>query len=464
MAALHSLFVTTRISTMYKSLLLKYTSHRGIYISMSAKHFAAPPGGSGKKTFSNEKPHLNIGTIGHLDHGKTTLTAAITQVLSKSNLAEPKECKYLDHLPEEKKRGITISLNFVEYQTEARHYVHVDCPGHVDYIKNVITGASRMDGAILVVSAMDGTMPQTREHILLSKQLGLKKIVVFINKADEADKEMQELVEMEVRELLDEFGFDGQNTPVIIGSALKAYESKDSEIGEKKIIELLSAVDTYIDQPKRDLESPFLLAIDKIYNIPGRGTFISGNVERGVLKKGDDLEVIGHDKKMNVNVTGLETFKKTLDIAEAGGHADILVKGIKMEDVKGGMALAKPGSINMFNRFEAHVYLLPKQGGPTKPILPSQVLCYCNKWERPAVVEIPDTETNLSNGEGKIIFNLDKKMVFENNQHFTIRINGATLGYGVVSQILSNIDPEDLIALRKSIKKAKQKAQEEAEY
>ena len=328
--------------------------------SISTRCFAAPPT-AGKKTFSREKPHLNIGTIGHVDHGKTTLTAAITKVLSVGNKAiAAKAYADIDNAPEERKRGITINAATLEYETEKRHYGHVDCPGHADYIKNMITGTTQMDGAILVVAATDGTMPQTREHLLLSKQIGLKKIVVFVNKADAADEEMQELVEMEVRELLSEFGFDGDNTPVIIGSALKALEGTDPEIGEKKVKELLDACDEHIENPVRDLEKPFFMAIDHSFSITGRGTVVSGKVEQGVVKKGDKVELMGFDKKFETNITGIEMFKKNLDRGEAGDQMGALIKGVKRDDVKRGFCLGKPGTMKMHNRFEAQVYLLSK--------------------------------------------------------------------------------------------------------
>lgn len=323
-----------------------------------------------------------------------------------------------------------------------------------------------MDGAILVVAATDGTMPQTREHLLLSKQIGLKKLVVFVNKADAADEEMQELVEMEVRELLSEFGFDGDNTPVIIGSALKALEGSNPEIGETKIKELLAAVDSYIDEPVRDLERPFFFSIDKTYSITGRGTVVSGKVERGVLKKGDTCEIMGYDKQFNVNVTGIEMFKKSLDRAEAGDQLGALVKGVKKTDVRRGYAMGKPGTIKMYNHFEAQIYLLSKEeGGSGKPLVPwSQLTVFCNTWSQPALIEVPDKEMLMPGEDGKVVFNLSRRMVFENNQQFTIRLNGVTLGFGVISEIKADRDPDELETTRKAIKKAKKKALEEEEY
>ena len=294
--------------------------------------------------------------------GKTTLTAAITKVLAGDNKAAAKAYADIDNAPEERKRGITINAATIEYETANRHYGHVDCPGHADYIKNMITGTTQMDGAILVVAATDGTMPQTREHLLLSKQIGLKKLVVFVNKADAADEEMQELVEMEIRELLTEFGFDGDNTPIIIGSALKALEGADQAIGADKIIELMEAVDSHLDEPERNLDKPFFMAIDHCFSIQGRGTVVSGKIERGVVKKGDECEVMGYDKKFKSTVTGIEMFKKQLDRGEAGDQLGALIKGVKRDDIKRGLCIGKPGSMKMHNHFEAQIYLLSKVG------------------------------------------------------------------------------------------------------
>lgn len=344
------------------SLLLKFVKHAGSLrkqqFSLCARLLAAPA--AGKKVFSREKPHLNIGTIGHVDHGKTTLTAAITKVLATEKKADFKEYSDIDNAPEERKRGITINAATIEYETEKRHYGHVDCPGHADYIKNMITGTTQMEGAILVVAATDGTMPQTREHLLLSKQIGIKRLVVFINKADAADAEMQELVEMEIRELLTEFGYNGDETPIIIGSALKALDGIDPEIGHDRVKELLDAVDDYIENPKRDLDKPFFMPIDHCFSIPGRGTVISGKVERGVVKKGDECEIMGFDKKWKVGITGIEMFKKSLDHAEAGDQLGALIKGVKRDEMKRGLCIGKPGTMKMHNHFEAQVYLLSK--------------------------------------------------------------------------------------------------------
>lgn len=344
-------------------LLIKFAKHRFCIqkndFSLYSRLFAAPPAAS-KKVFTRDKTHLNIGTIGHVDHGKTTLTAAITKVQAGDNKATFKDYADIDNAPEEQRRGITINAATVEYETEARHYGHVDCPGHADYIKNMITGTAQMDGAILVVAATDGAMPQTREHLLLSKQIGIKRIVVFINKADAADKEMQELVEMEIRELLSELGYDGNHTPIITGSALKALEGSDEELGTKKIKELLKAVDEYIETPVRDLDRPFFMPIDGCFSIPGRGTVVAGKIERGVIKKGDEVEILGYDKKWKTSVTGIEMFKKSLDRGEAGDQLGALIRGVKREEIRRGLCMGKPGTMTMHNHFEAQVYLLSK--------------------------------------------------------------------------------------------------------
>jgi len=432
---------------------------------ISTRFYAAPPA-AGKKTFSREKPHLNIGTIGHVDHGKTTLTAAITKVLSVDNKSiKAKAYADIDNAPEERKRGITINAATLEYETDKRHYGHVDCPGHADYIKNMITGTTQMDGAILVVAATDGTMPQTREHLLLSKQIGLKRLVVFVNKADAADEEMQELVEMEVRELLSEFGFDGEGTPVIIGSALKALDGSDPQIGEQKVKELLDAVDEHIENPVRDLDKPFFMAIDHAFSITGRGTVVSGKVEQGVVKKGDECEIMGYDKKFKTTITGIEMFKKSLDRGEAGDQMGALIKGVKRDDVRRGYCIGKPGTLKMYNRFEAQVYLLSKdEGGKNKPVTPwSQAITFCNTWNQPALLEIPDKDLLMPGEDGKIVFNLTKRMVLEKNQRFTLRDGSSTLGYGVISEILPDRDPQELEATRKAIKKEKKKAEDAAQ-
>jgi elongation factor Tu len=292
-----------------------------------------------KKVFDRNKPHCNVGTIGHVDHGKTTLTAAITKVLADQKLAEAKKYQDIDNAPEEKARGITINVAHIEYQTENRHYGHTDCPGHADYIKNMITGAAQMDGAILVVAATDGVMPQTREHLLLAKQIGVEHLVVFINKVDAADKEMVELVEMEIRELMSQMGFDGDNVPIVSGSALCALEGKNPEMGSEAITQLLKEIDSYIPTPVRELDKPFLLPVEHVYSIPGRGTVVTGRLERGVLKKGNDCEFVGYNKVMKSTVTGVEMFHQILEEAQAGDQVGALVRGVKRDDIKRGEVL-----------------------------------------------------------------------------------------------------------------------------
>lgn len=319
----------------------------------------------GYASFDRSKPHVNIGTIGHVDHGKTTLTAAITKVLSAKGGASFLDYGSIDRAPEERARGITISTAHVEYETDKRHYAHVDCPGHADYIKNMITGAAQMDGAIIVVAASDGQMPQTREHLLLARQVGVQQLVVFVNKVDTIDDpEMLELVEMEMRELLSHYGFDGDNTPVIMGSALCALEDKQPEIGSEAIMKLLDAVDEYIPTPTRDLEQPFLMPVEDVFSISGRGTVVTGRVERGALKKGEEIEIVGaFDKPFKTTVTGIEMFKKELDAAMAGDNAGILLRGVKRDDVSRGMVLAKPGSVTAHTKVLASLYILTKEEG-----------------------------------------------------------------------------------------------------
>ena len=318
-----------------------------------------------KEKFERTKPHVNIGTIGHVDHGKTTLTAAITFVLSKrSGKGEFVDYAHIDKAPEERERGITISTSHVEYETEKRHYAHVDCPGHADYVKNMITGAAQMDGAILVVSAADGPMPQTREHILLSRQVGVPKIVVFLNKEDQVDDpELIELVEMEVREMLSEYDFDGDNTPIVVGSALKALEDPDGEWGDK-IMKLMDAVDEYIPTPDRPIDQPFLMPVEDVFTITGRGTVATGRVERGQVKVGDTVEIVGlQEKPRSVVVTGVEMFKKLLDVAEAGDNIGVLLRGVQREEIERGQVLAAPGTIHPHTKFKAEVYVLTKEEG-----------------------------------------------------------------------------------------------------
>merc|ERR1712179_453183 len=437
------------------------------WISISACRFAGPPmppGAGGKKAFIRDKPHINIGTIGHVDHGKTTLTAAITKVLSEDKKASFKAYDEIDKAPEEKARGITISAAVVEYQTDKRHYGHTDCPGHADYIKNMITGTAQMDGAILVVAATDGTMPQTREHLLLAKQIGIKEIVVFVNKADAADAEMLELVEMEVRELLGEFGFDEEGTPVIIGSALNALEGKNDELGKAKILELLDSVDTHITQPVRDLDKPFYLPIEHTHSITGRGTVITGKLERGIMKKGEDAVIIGHGKKMKTTITGIEMFHQFMGKAEAGDQVGALVRGVKREDVRRGCVIVKPDTLEMANRFETQVYILTKaEGGDGRPFTNDyQVQVFCKTWDCPVMVHMPEGKDMVMPGEDvTLTATLKKDMVIEPGMRYTMRCGKHTVGYGVVSKLMESIkDLDKWEEDRLKVKKLKKKEEE----
>ncbi|XP_041349990.1 elongation factor Tu, mitochondrial-like [Gigantopelta aegis] len=456
-----SLFLKQAIGNAHVSLKtltreLTFTNKR--LLSYSIRRYAQPA--AQKKTYTREKSHVNIGTIGHVDHGKTTLTAAITKVLAEENKASYQRYEDIDRAPEEKARGITINAAMVEYETDKRHYGHVDCPGHADYIKNMITGTAQMDGAILVVAATDGTMPQTREHLLLARQIGIQKLVVFVNKADAADKEMIELVEMEVRELLTEFGYNGDDTPVIIGSALNALDGKNEELGHKKIKELLDAVDSYIPTPQRDLDKPFLLPIESTFLIQGRGTVVTGKVERGIIKKGDEAELLGYDTTMKTTVTGIEMFHKNLDRAEAGDQLGALIRNIKRDDVRRGYVLAKPGTIGLHNRFETQIYLLSKEeGGRAKPLTEYfQTQMFCTTWDAPALLEIPDKDMVMPGEDARVIFNLRKKMALENGLRFTLRDGTGTLGYGVVAKILPDGDAEKLDEERALKRKQQKKA------
>lgn len=358
---------------------------------------------SEKKVFQRTKPHCNVGTIGHVDHGKTTLTAAITRVLADQELAESKGYSEIDNAPEEKARGITINVAHVEYQTETRHYGHTDCPGHADYIKNMITGTAQMDGAILVVAATDGAMPQTREHLLLSKQIGVNHIVVFINKVDAADQEMVDLVEMEIRELMTEMGYDGDNVPVVKGSALCALEGKSPEIGHDAVMQLLGEVDRHIPTPIRELDKPFLLPVENVYSIPGRGTVVTGRLERGVVKKGNECEFVGFSKVIKSTVTGVEMFHQILDEAQAGDQLGALVRGVKRDDIKRGMVMCKPGSVKAIDQLEAQVYVLNKdEGGRSKPFTSFfQMQMFSRTWDCAVQVTIPDKEMVMPGEDSK---------------------------------------------------------------
>ena len=391
-----------------------------------------------KAKFDRSKEHVNIGTIGHVDHGKTTLTAAITNHLAKNGMAEAKAYDQIDGAPEEKQRGITINTAHVEYQTETRHYAHVDCPGHADYIKNMITGAAQMDGAILVVAATDGPMPQTREHILLARQVGVPAIVVFLNKCDMVDdEELIDLVEMEVRELLSEYGFDGENAPVIRGSALKALEGDPAWAG--KLDALLAAVDSYVPTPERDADKPFLMAVEDVFTITGRGTVATGRVERGILKLGEEVEIVGiHDSKKTV-VTGIEMFRKLLDFAEAGDNIGALLRGVNRDEVQRGQVLAKPGSVHPHTEFKAQVYVLTKEeGGRHTPFVSNyRPQFYFRTTDVTGVIKLPEgVEMCMPGDNVEMTVELIAPIAVEQGTKFSIREGGRTVGSGNVIEII----------------------------
>ena len=391
-----------------------------------------------REKFDRSKPHVNIGTIGHVDHGKTTLTAAITKRQSEKFGGDFVDYANIDKAPEERERGITINTAHVEYQTEKRHYAHVDCPGHADYVKNMITGAAQMDGAILVVSATDGPMPQTREHILLSRQVGVPKMVVFINKCDMVDDpELLDLVEMEVRELLTEYGFDGDNTPIIRGSALKALEGDPKYVAA--IDELMDAVDSWIDTPVRDTEKPFLMSIEDVFTITGRGTVVTGRVERGILKLNDEVEIVGIKDTRKVVVTGIEMFRKSLDFAEAGDNAGVLLRGINRDDVERGQVLAKPGTVTPHKKFKAEVYVLSKEeGGRHTPFFSNyRPQFYFRTTDVTGVIELPQGVEMVMPGDNvSMTVELITKIALENGTEFSIREGGRTVGAGKVTEII----------------------------
>ena len=391
-----------------------------------------------KEKFDRSKPHVNIGTIGHVDHGKTTLTAAITTVLSKKGLAQASAYDQIDGAPEERERGITISTAHVEYETEARHYAHVDCPGHADYVKNMITGAAQMDGAILVVSAADGPMPQTREHILLSRNVGVPYIVVFLNKMDMVDdEELLELVEMEVRDLLSEYDFPGDDVPVIAGSALKALEGEASY--EEKILELMAAVDEYVPTPERDTDKPFMMPVEDVFSITGRGTVATGRVERGQVRVGDEVEIVGiAEETAKTTVTGVEMFRKLLDYAEAGDNIGALLRGVAREDIQRGQVLAKAGTITPHTKFKAEVYVLTKEeGGRHTPFFTNyRPQFYFRTTDVTGVVELPEgTEMVMPGDNVTIDVELIHPIAIEDGTRFSIREGGRTVGSGVVTSI-----------------------------
>ncbi|ANE34723.1 elongation factor Tu [Campylobacter hyointestinalis] len=397
-----------------------------------------------KEKFSRNKPHVNIGTIGHVDHGKTTLTAAISAVLSRKGLAELKDYDNIDNAPEEKERGITIATSHIEYETENRHYAHVDCPGHADYVKNMITGAAQMDGAILVVSAADGPMPQTREHILLSRQVGVPYIVVFMNKADMVDDaELLELVEMEIRELLNEYDFPGDDTPIVSGSALQALEeAKAGKDGEwsAKIMELMAAVDSYIPTPVRATDKDFLMPIEDVFSISGRGTVVTGRIEKGIVKVGDTIEIVGIRDTQTTTVTGVEMFRKEMDQGEAGDNVGVLLRGTKKEDVERGMVLCKPKSITPHTKFEGEVYILTKEeGGRHTPFFNNyRPQFYVRTTDVTGSITLPEgTEMVMPGDNLKITVELINPVALEEGTRFAIREGGRTVGSGVVSKIIA---------------------------
>ncbi len=391
-----------------------------------------------KAKFDRSKPHVNIGTIGHVDHGKTTLTAAITKVLAAKGGAEFMDYANIDKAPEERERGITINTAHVEYQTEKRHYAHVDCPGHADYVKNMITGAAQMDGAILVIAATDGPMAQTREHILLARQVGVPRMVVFLNKCDMVDdEELLDLVEMEVRELLTEYGFDGDNTPIIRGSALKALEGDPKYV--KAIEDLMDAVDEWIPTPERDNDKPFLMSIEDVFTITGRGTVVTGRVERGQLKLNDEVEIVGLKDTKKTVVTGIEMFRKQLDYAEAGDNAGVLLRGIDRKDVERGQVLAKPGTVHPHKKFKAQVYVLSKEeGGRHTPFFTNyRPQFYFRTTDVTGVVTLPEgTEMVMPGDNVTMTVELIAPIAVENGTKFSIREGGHTVGAGSVTEII----------------------------
>jgi len=391
-----------------------------------------------KEKYDRSKAHVNIGTIGHVDHGKTTLTAAISSVLSKKGLAQLTDFANIDKAPEERERGITINTAHIEYETEKRHYAHVDCPGHADYVKNMITGAAQMDGAILVIAATDGPMAQTREHILLSRQVGVPRMVVFLNKCDMVDdEELLDLVEMEVRELLTEYGYDGDNTPIIRGSALKALEGDAAY--EEKVMELMDAVDEWIESPERDADKPFLMPVEDVFTITGRGTVATGRVERGQLKLNDEIEIVGLKETKKSVVTGIEMFRKQLDYAEAGDNAGLLLRGISREEIERGQVIAKPGSVTPHTKFKAQVYVLSKEeGGRHTPFFSNyRPQFYFRTTDVTGVIELPEGVEMVMPGDNvEMTVELIAPIAIEAGTKFSIREGGRTVGSGNISEVI----------------------------
>ena len=393
-----------------------------------------------KEKFERSKPHVNVGTIGHVDHGKTTLTAALATVLSKAFGGEAKDYSQIDNAPEEKARGITINTSHVEYETATRHYAHVDCPGHADYVKNMITGAAQMDGAILVCSAADGPMPQTREHILLARQVGVPYIIVFLNKCDMVDdEELLELVEMEVRELLDKYEFPGDDTPIIRGSAKLALEGDQSPIGEAAVIKLAEALDSYIPTPERAVDGTFLMPVEDVFSISGRGTVVTGRIERGIIKVGEEIEIVGIRPTQKTTVTGVEMFRKLLDQGQAGDNAGLLLRGTKRDDVERGQVLCKPGSITPHTEFEAEVYVLSKdEGGRHTPFFKGyRPQFYFRTTDITGAVQLPEGVEMVMPGDNvKMVVTLINPVAMDEGLRFAIREGGRTVGAGVVAKIL----------------------------
>ncbi len=392
-----------------------------------------------KEKFERTKPHVNVGTIGHVDHGKTTLTAAITTILSKKFGGAAKKYDEIDSSPEEKARGITINTAHVEYETATRHYAHVDCPGHADYVKNMITGAAQMDGAVLVVSSADGPMPQTREHILLARQVGVPYIIVYMNKADMVDDaELLELVEMEIRELLSKYDFPGDDTPIIVGSALKALEGDQSDIGEPSIMKLAEALDTYIPEPERAIDKPFLMPVEDVFSISGRGTVVTGRVERGIIKVGEEIEIVGIVPTQKTTCTGVEMFRKLLDQGQAGDNVGVLLRGTKREEVQRGQVLAKPGSIKPHTKFSAEIYVLSKdEGGRHTPFFNGyRPQFYFRTTDVTGSIELPaGTEMVMPGDNVSIKVSLIQPIAMDEGLRFAIREGGRTVGAGVVAKI-----------------------------
>jgi len=393
-----------------------------------------------KEKFERTKPHCNVGTIGHVDHGKTTLTAAITKVMSEVGGADFKGYDEIDNAPEEKERGITIATSHVEYETSKRHYAHVDCPGHADYVKNMITGAAQMDGAILVVSAADGPMPQTREHILLARQVGVPAMVVYMNKVDQVDDpELIELVELEISELLSSYDFPGDDIPIIKGSALVALEDGDEKIGKESIVQLMKAVDDYIEQPERPIDKPFLMPIEDVFSIPGRGTVVTGRVERGIIKVGEEIEIVGLQETTKTTCTGVEMFRKLLDRGEAGDNIGVLLRGIKREDVQRGQVLCAPKSIEPHTRFECEAYVLKKdEGGRHTPFFSNyRPQFYFRTTDVTGSVELPAGVEMVMPGDNiKMVVTMISAIAMDKGLRFAIREGGRTVGAGVVTKVL----------------------------